>query len=173
MKTRNLTQSSLRNDPINRRVHGFSFGVFEDKIWSSRWDFSFPSRSKSDFKHSLDAETGQEHEESNWHLNWCLDSSNFSKIQRRVLPSRRTVFKEKFLGVTVDLTDVSWLTVAITRPLIESSLLINDRLIASEGLRCILIAWRRKRLDSTICWMLSQRSPCVKEFTDHVRSQPL
>ena len=32
MKTRNLTQSSLRNDPINRRMHGFSFRVFEDEI---------------------------------------------------------------------------------------------------------------------------------------------
>ena len=45
MKTRNLTQSSLGNDPINRRMHGFSFRVF-----------SFLSRSKSDFKYSLDAE---------------------------------------------------------------------------------------------------------------------
>ena len=32
MKTHNLTQSSLRNDPINRRTHGFSFRVFEDDI---------------------------------------------------------------------------------------------------------------------------------------------
>ena len=32
MKTRNLTQSSLRNDPINRQMHGFSFRVFEDEI---------------------------------------------------------------------------------------------------------------------------------------------
>ena len=32
MKTRNLTQISLRNDPINRRMHGFSFQVFEDEI---------------------------------------------------------------------------------------------------------------------------------------------
>ena len=32
MKTHNLTQSSLRNDPINRQMHGFSFRIFEDKI---------------------------------------------------------------------------------------------------------------------------------------------
>ena len=32
MKTRNLTQSSLRNDPINRRMHSFSFQVFEDEF---------------------------------------------------------------------------------------------------------------------------------------------
>ena len=31
MKTLNLTQSRLRNDPISRRMHGFSFCVFEDK----------------------------------------------------------------------------------------------------------------------------------------------
>ena len=30
MKSRNLTQSSLRNDPINRRMQGFSFQIFED-----------------------------------------------------------------------------------------------------------------------------------------------
>ena len=32
MKTRNLTQSSLRNDLVNRQMHGFSFRVFEDEI---------------------------------------------------------------------------------------------------------------------------------------------
>ena len=31
MKTRNLTQSSTRNDPINHRIHGFSFRDFEDE----------------------------------------------------------------------------------------------------------------------------------------------
>ena len=31
MKTRNLTQSRARNDPINRRIHGFSFRNFEDE----------------------------------------------------------------------------------------------------------------------------------------------
>ena len=30
MKTRNLTQSHARNDPINRHIHGFSFRDFED-----------------------------------------------------------------------------------------------------------------------------------------------
>ena len=32
MQTHNLTQSSLRNDPINRRMHGFSFRIFEDEV---------------------------------------------------------------------------------------------------------------------------------------------
>ena len=31
MKTRNLTQISPLNDPINRRMHGYSFRDFEDK----------------------------------------------------------------------------------------------------------------------------------------------
>ena len=31
MKSRNLTQSSLRNDPINRRMQGLSFRIFEDE----------------------------------------------------------------------------------------------------------------------------------------------
>ena len=31
MKSRNLTQSSLRNDPINRRMQGFSFWIDEDE----------------------------------------------------------------------------------------------------------------------------------------------
>ena len=31
MKTNNLTQISLRNDPIYRRMQGFSFRIFEDE----------------------------------------------------------------------------------------------------------------------------------------------
>ena len=31
MKTHNLTQSCARNDPINFRIHGFSFRDFQDK----------------------------------------------------------------------------------------------------------------------------------------------
>ena len=31
MKTRNLTQSRARTDPINRRIDGFSFRDFEDE----------------------------------------------------------------------------------------------------------------------------------------------
>ena len=31
MKTHNLTQSRVRNDPINRQIHGFSFRDFENE----------------------------------------------------------------------------------------------------------------------------------------------
>ena len=41
MNTRNITQINLRNDPINRRMHGFSFRGSEDEVWSSRCEFSF------------------------------------------------------------------------------------------------------------------------------------
>ena len=81
MKTRNLTQISLRNDPMNRRRHGFSFHVFEDENKSSRCDFSFLSRSNFDFKHLMDAKMHSEHKESNGTRNLCLDSSNFSNFK--------------------------------------------------------------------------------------------
>ena len=69
MKTHNLTQSSLWNDPINLRIHGFSFRDFEDQHWHSRCDFSFSSWSIFNFKHSLDAEMSQECKEIDWRLN--------------------------------------------------------------------------------------------------------
>ena len=55
MKSRNLTQINLRNDPINRRMQGFSFQIDEDKNWSSRCDFFLLLQLSLDFKHSLDA----------------------------------------------------------------------------------------------------------------------
>ena len=33
MKSRNLTQISIRNDPINFRMQGFSFRIDEDENW--------------------------------------------------------------------------------------------------------------------------------------------
>ena len=38
---RNLTQSSLRNHPINRRMQGFSFRIFEDEDGVQDVNFSF------------------------------------------------------------------------------------------------------------------------------------
>ena len=55
MKTRNLTQISLQNDPINSRMHGFSFRVSEDEVSSSRCEFFFLFRSKFDFNDSMGA----------------------------------------------------------------------------------------------------------------------
>ena len=61
----NLTQSSLRNDPINRRMQGYSFRNFRRRRWSSRCKFFLFSRSKFDFKCSLEAEITYEHKETN------------------------------------------------------------------------------------------------------------
>ena len=65
MKTRNLTQISLQNDPINRRMHGFSFRIDEDENWSSRCDFFILLRSNFDFIHSNETEMSCEHRETN------------------------------------------------------------------------------------------------------------
>ena len=68
MKTRNLTQSSLRNDPINRRMHGFSLHIFEDEVEVQ--DVITPqSLDQIPTKHSLDVEMSQERNEIEWHLN--------------------------------------------------------------------------------------------------------
>ena len=63
MKTLNLTQSRTRNDPINRRIQGFSFRDFENDIRHSRWGFFQFSRPILDLKHSLDTEMILEGEE--------------------------------------------------------------------------------------------------------------
>ena len=70
MKTHNLTQSRARNDPINRRMHGYSFRDFEDKNWHLRCDFSLLPRSISDFKCSSDAEMCHEGKEIK-RLSYC------------------------------------------------------------------------------------------------------
>ena len=60
MKTRNLTQSRARNDPINYRIQDFSFRDFKNKVWRSRCDFFRFPRLIFDFKHSLDVEMSLE-----------------------------------------------------------------------------------------------------------------
>ena len=85
MKSRNLTQSSLRNDPINRRMQGFLFRIDEDENWSSRCDFFLLFQLKFDFKYSLDAEMHQEHSRTNDTRNDSLNNENFTKDRGPVL----------------------------------------------------------------------------------------
>ena len=63
-KTRNLTQSWARNDPIQgfwfRRIQGFSFCDFENKFQHSRGDLFQFSPPILDFKHSTDVEMSLE-----------------------------------------------------------------------------------------------------------------
>ena len=63
-KTRNLTQSCARNDPIDCRIKGFLFCDFENKVRHSRSNFFQFSPQNLDFKHSMDAEMSLEEEES-------------------------------------------------------------------------------------------------------------
>ena len=139
MKSRNLTQIILRNDPINRRMQGFSFQIDEDKNWSSRCDFFLLLRSNFDFKHSLDAEMHQEYSESNGSRNDALNKENLMSDHVRFFPSRRTSFKETIFYRG------RWMKRSITiydrdqAAFRESSLPLDDRPIISERLRCEFI----------------------------------
>ena len=148
MKTRNLTQISLRNDPINRRMHGFSFRVSEDEVWSSRWEFSFLFRLNYKFKDLMGAEMSQEYRETNGAWNGGVNKENLAKFHGHLLPPRRTTFKEVRKGVAVDLRGSSRSTIAMRRPLGESMLLNGIRPIADgesrfihvlENLGCVVL----------------------------------
>ena len=60
MKTRNLTWSRARNDPINYRIQGFLFRDFKNEVRRSRCDFFHFFQPILDFKYSLDAEMSLE-----------------------------------------------------------------------------------------------------------------
>ena len=117
MKTCNLTQSSLRNDPINHRMHGFSFRVFKDEIEVQdvisplSFDQTLISSSPWMWKRVKNTRNQTAHESGVWTVRIFL------KIHGRLFPSRRTVFKEVKRGVTVRWRDASRSTVANTRPL--------------------------------------------------------
>ena len=85
MKSCNLTQSSLRNDPINRWMQGFSFRIDEDENSSSRCDFFLLFQSKFDFKHSIEAEMSQEHSRTNDTQNDGLNKENLLDNREHVL----------------------------------------------------------------------------------------
>ena len=97
MKTHNLTQSSLRNDRINRRMHGFSFRVSEDEIEVQ--DVISPRSLDKILISSIPwtRKRVKNMNKSNGTQIGCLESSNFSKIQGQSFPSRRTMhLYEKF-----------------------------------------------------------------------------
>ena len=98
MKSCNLTQISLPNDPTNRRMQGFSFQIDEDKNWSSRCDFFLLLRSNFDFKHSLDAEMHQEYSESNGSRNDALNNENLMIDHGQFLHREEMHLKETNLG---------------------------------------------------------------------------
>ena len=63
-KTQILNQDNTQNDPIDRRIIGFSFWNFEDNRQHSRSDFSLFSPRNLTFKHSLEAEIELEDEDN-------------------------------------------------------------------------------------------------------------
>ena len=71
-KTRNLTQICTRNDPINRRIQGFSFCDFDNEVRRSRDDFFQFSLPNLDFKPSLDTEMSLEEEEIKRFKDWVV-----------------------------------------------------------------------------------------------------
>ena len=120
MKSRNLTQISLQNDPINRRMQGFSFRIDEDKNWSSRCDFFLLLQSKFDFKHSIESEMSQEHYETSSTQIEALHKENLMKNCEYLFLSRRTVFIKTEINLSRPMKCPLRLTVAITRRLIET-----------------------------------------------------
>ena len=166
MKTSNLTQISLRNDPINRRMHGFSFRVSEDEVWCSRWEFSFLFWLNYDFTHSMGAEMSCEHKEINGTRNGEVHTENLMKnrepfFRREELHLKRTKsnhsrpMKRCIMIYGHDRAPFGWIVV-----------LINTRLIVIVWLRCVLILWRRGCVALISRWILIQRSWLIGESTD-------
>ena len=161
MKSCNLTQISLWNDPINRRMQGFSFRIDEDKNWSSRCDFFLLSRLNYDFINSMGAEMSQEYREANGAWNGGVNKENLAKFHGQFFPLRRTAFKEKNWAQSLD-EDVHRDQPSRSHVFCESSRSIPRRSIDDGRSRCDFIAWRRSRLALIIHWMLIQCSWCLK-----------
>ena len=173
MKTRNLTQSSLRNDLINRRMHGFSFWVFEneievqDVISPLSFDQSLISSSLWMWKCIKNTRNQMAHEMGVWtvRISWNFKGPFFRHEELNL--------KRKFLGVTVGWRGASRSAVAMKRLLIESSWLSPIRPISDEGPRWVHVSLFETSRRLIFYWILIQRSWCVGEFTDHARSHLL
>ena len=147
MKTRHLTQISLRNDPINRRMHGFSFWVSEDEVWSSRCEFFFLFRSEFDFKGSMGAEMHQDYKETNGTWIGVYTRRIWWKSTGAFFRREELNLKRDFWAQPSDLMDSSRSTVAMRCRFYESASLFDDRWITDVGSRWDLIAWRRRGFD--------------------------
>ena len=119
---RNLTQSSLRNDPINRRMQGYSFRNFRRRRWSSRCKFSLLFQSNLDLKHSIDAEMSLECSGTNGMRFGVVYKEYFGFDRERVLRCEEHVLKKK---TKIDfrrlMTRPSRSTARIMRRLIETT----------------------------------------------------
>ena len=101
MKTRNLTQSHAQNDPINRRMHDYSFRDFEDE--DGIQDVISPY-SLDQFLISNTPRTWKCVKKGNKSKDYQIVVSrlyDFTKKSKGVFPPRRTVLFIRELGVTV------------------------------------------------------------------------
>ena len=121
MKTRNLTQSTPWNDPINYRMHGYSFHDLEDEdgvqdvisphSFYQFWISNAPQMRKCVKKRNklMDA----------WIV--VFKQFDFTRKSKCSFRSRRTILFKEESGVTVD----------------KSSLSSHERPIGDGGLRCV------------------------------------
>ena len=150
MKTHNLTQISLQNDPINRRMHGFSFCIFVDKIEVQ--DMISPLSLSLDQIPISSAPRMRKSIKNAMKSNGTRIGVWIIRISRRFKGAffRREehVFKEVISGATVWQRGVTWWTVAITRLLIETVWLSHIRPINDEGPRWVHVnTWRDALFD--------------------------
>ena len=93
MKTRNLTQSSLQNDPINSRMHGFSFRIFKDEI-EVQDVISFLSLDQTLISSILRCRNALRTQEIQWHMKLVSALFEFLEISRASSSvAKNSVFK--------------------------------------------------------------------------------
>ena len=126
MKSPNLTQINLRNDLINRRIQGYSFRNSEDEVWCSRCDCIQFSRSKFEFQHSIEAQMGYEHRETNGARFGVFYKENLRNDRERVLRREERFLKERNEMWAVGLERSSRWTIAIVRPFNRIVVLIRS-----------------------------------------------
>ena len=142
MKTRNLTQSRARNDPINRRMHGYSFRNFEDEDGIQDVISNTPRRRKR------------------------VKKVKKSK-EYKIVVSRQFDFTRKSKG-SISVAKNSWIYRGIGRkrqiqwliaingwddaPIDESSWLIRVRPITDEASGCFHVARRREASIHRVRW---------------------
>ena len=118
---RNLTQSSLRNDPINRRMQGYSFRNFRRRRWSSRCKFSLLFQSNLDLKHSIDAEMSLECSRTNGTRFHGVYMENSEINRERVLRREEPFLNKTKMNLDRPMKRRIGSMIAITRDSIETS----------------------------------------------------
>ena len=119
MKTRNLTQSRARNDPINHWIHGFLFCDFEDE---DRIQDVISPYSLDRFLISNTPWTWKRVKKVTKSKDCQIVVSrqfDFTRKSKGDFPSQRTFGLEKELGVTVGCNCSSRSTIRITRRLVN------------------------------------------------------